>query len=118
MMEIKLARNFLKKMEHQTIEGKTMYLTFISNTNEGVTWTNETGETSSDRPVTRSDMNSFIKTAKALISSKKAGIKSLDSKPIIINSEANHHMISARNLISDVKPSSGNVIIANNFSKV
>ena len=57
-----------------------------------------------------SDLHHFIE---AFISSKKAGTHSLDFKPIIIDSGVSHHMISDRNLISDIQPALGNVLIAN-----
>ena len=98
----------LKEFEHQVIQGRTMYSALSGDSTEGGTW-----RSNPDGPATRRDLDSFIKAAKALISPKEAGIHSLDSKPIIIDSGASHHMISDRNLISDIQPASGNVIIAN-----
>src|SRR5690606_40823141 len=49
----------------------------------------------------------------ALAATKRQSTSSISSKPIIIDSGASHHMISDRNLISDVKATTGSVMIAN-----
>ena len=103
----------LKEFEHQVIEGRTMYSALCGDSNEGGTWRSMAGATNSDGPVTRRDFDSFIRAAKALISPREVGKNSPDSKPIIIDSGASHHMISDRNLVSNIKPASGNVLIAN-----
>ncbi|KAF8093088.1 hypothetical protein N665_0391s0002 [Sinapis alba] len=93
-----------------------MYSALGGGSTEGGTWRSMAGATNPDDPdgpVTRRDLDYFIKAAKTLISPKEAGIHFPDYKPIIIDSGASHHMISDRNLISDIQPSSGNVIIAN-----
>ena len=103
----------LKESEHHVIQGRTMYSALSGGSTEGGTWRSMAGATNPDGPVTRRDLDYFIKAAKALISPKEAGIHFLNSKPIIIDSGASHHMISDRNLISDIQPASGNVIIEN-----
>ena len=81
-----------------------MYSALSGELKEGGTWK------STDGPVTRRDLDNLLK---ALISPREAGTISLDPKPIIIDSGATHHMISDRSLVSNVKPASGNVLIAN-----
>ncbi|XP_013617922.1 PREDICTED: uncharacterized protein LOC106324508 [Brassica oleracea var. oleracea] len=108
--DLNLAKNVIKKFEHPVIQGKTMYSYFSGGSNEGGTWRSIGSAANTDGPATISDLHSFIE---AFISSKKAGTHSLDFKLIIIDSGANHHMISDRNLISDVQPASDNVLIAN-----
>ena len=108
--DLNLAKNVIKVFEHPSIQGKPMYSSVNGGTNEGGTWRSIDSAANTDGPATMSDLHSFIK---AFISSKKADTHSLDSKPIIIDSGASHHMISDRNLISDVQPASGNVLIAN-----
>ena len=108
--DLNLVRNEVKEFEHPSIQGKTMYSSVIGGSNEGGTWRSTDSAANTDGPATMSDLHAFIK---AFFSSKKAGTHCLDSKPIIIDSEASHHMISDRNLISDVQPAPENVLIAN-----
>ncbi|KAF8050836.1 hypothetical protein N665_1867s0001 [Sinapis alba] len=91
-------------------KGVSMYSALSSDSNGGETW-NPT--VINDGPIRMSDNDPLIKAAKAIISAKKSGTHSLVSRPIIIDSGASHHMISDRNLISDVRPALGNVVIAN-----
>ena len=76
-----------------------MYSSVIGGSNERGTWRSTDSAANTDVPATMSNLHSFIK---AFISSKNADTHSLDSKPIIMASRASHHMISDRNLISDV----------------
>ena len=68
--------------------------------------------------VRKSDLEALIKSIAAL-TNKESGITHLASLPnspsktLIIDSGASHHMISNPKLINNVKPASGNVIIAN-----
>ena len=87
-----------------------MYSSFSDDSNEGGTLRSIDSASNIDGPATMSGLHSLIK---AFISSKKAGTHSLDSKHIVIDSGVSHHMISDRNLISDVQPASENVLIAN-----
>ncbi|XP_013607898.1 PREDICTED: uncharacterized protein LOC106314595 [Brassica oleracea var. oleracea] len=107
---LNLAMNVIKEFEHPSIQGKTMYSSVLGGSNEGGKWRSIDSAANTDGPTTMSDLHAFIE---AFISSKKAGTHSLDSKPIIIDSGESHHMISDRNLISDVQSASGNVLIAN-----
>ncbi|CDY39485.1 BnaC03g60950D [Brassica napus] len=108
--DLNQARNVIKEFEHPSIQGRTMYSSVIGGSNEEGTWRSTDSAANTDGPATMSDLHSLIQ---AFISSKKAGTHSLDPKPIIIDSGASHHMISDRNLMSDVQPASGNVQIAN-----
>ena len=89
-----------------------MYSSVIGDSNKGGAWRSNDSAANIDGPAIMSDLHAFIE---AFISSKKGATHSLDSKPkpIIIDSGANHHMISDRNLISDVQLPSMNVLIAN-----
>lgn len=91
-------------------EALSMYSALISDSNGGETWNKAV---INDGPIRASDIEPLIKAAKAIISTKKSGTHSLIYRPIIIDSGASHHMISDRNLISDVRPALGNVVIAN-----
>ncbi|KAL1212254.1 Retrovirus-related Pol polyprotein from transposon RE1 [Cardamine amara subsp. amara] len=68
--------------------------------------------------VRKSDLEALIKSL-TLFHNKESGIThlaslpNLQSKTLIVDSGASHHMISNHNLINNVKPASGNVIIAN-----
>lgn len=68
--------------------------------------------------VRKSDLEALIKSIAAL-TNKESGITHFASLPksqnktLIIDSGASHHMISNPNLINNVKPINGNVIIAN-----
>ncbi|XP_013589286.1 PREDICTED: uncharacterized protein LOC106297627 [Brassica oleracea var. oleracea] len=108
--DLNQARNVIKEFEHPSIQGRTMYSSVIGGSNEEGTWRSTDSAANTDSPATMSDLHSLIQ---AFISFKKAGTHSLDPKPIIIDSGASHHMISDRNLMSDVQPASGNVQIAN-----
>ncbi|WZZ65969.1 hypothetical protein YC2023_077339 [Brassica napus] len=108
--DLNQARNVIKEFEHPSIQGRTMYSSVIGGSNEEGTWRSTDSAANTDGPATMSDLHSLIQ---AFISFKKAGTHSLDPKPIIIDSGASHHMISDRNLMSDVQPTSGNVQIAN-----
>ncbi|KAL0854245.1 hypothetical protein Bca101_059397 [Brassica carinata] len=87
-----------------------MYSALTTESNEGGSWNHAMIK---DGPIKVSDIEPLIKAAKAIISAKQSGTHSLVSKPIIIDSGASHHMISDRNLITDIRPALGNVTIAN-----
>ena len=108
--DLNQARNVIKEFEHPSIQGRTMYSSVIGGSNEEGTWRSTDSAANTDGPATMSDLHSLFQ---AFISFKKAGTHSLDPKPIIIDSGASHHMISDRNLMSDVQPASGYVQIAN-----
>ncbi|XP_056855941.1 uncharacterized protein LOC130505364 [Raphanus sativus] len=93
----------LKVMEQQAVKGLSMYSAFTSDQFAMI----------KDGPIKASDIEPLIQAAKAIISAKQSGTHSLVPKPIIIDSGGNHHMISDRNLISDIRPALGNVKIAN-----
>ncbi|KAF8052047.1 hypothetical protein N665_1620s0001 [Sinapis alba] len=109
--KIKSSRTDLTKVfEQQAVNGSSMYSALTSESNGGESWSKAV---INDGPIRMSDIEPLIKAAKAIISTKQSGTHSLVSKPIIIDSGASHHMISDRNLISDVRPALGNVTIAN-----
>ncbi|KAF8083347.1 hypothetical protein N665_0779s0003 [Sinapis alba] len=107
MSDLKTAVEDFNATKRQIVAGKSMNSAFTNEPHKRVTWS------PSNNPISMSDLAPLIRAAKAIISSKKSGTHSLNSKPIIIDSGASHHMISDRNLISDVRPALGNVIIAN-----
>ena len=99
-----------KVVEQQAVNGLSMYSALTTESNEGGSWNHAMIK---DGPIKVSDIEPLIKAAKAIISAKQSGTHSLVSKPIIIDSGASHHMISDRNLITDIRPALGNVTIAN-----
>ncbi|KAF8046981.1 hypothetical protein N665_3280s0001 [Sinapis alba] len=109
-LKIRPDANKLKEVKQEVLEGKSMYSALMSESNGGKDWNKAM---INDGPIRMSDIQPLIKAAKAIISSRKSGTHFPISKPIIIDSGASHHMISDRNLISDVRPVLGNVIIAN-----
>lgn len=77
-------------------------------------------------PRTNLDLETLIKALKESGISRTLGISlnashtagdilnvSKSAKPLVIDSGASHHMINDKNLIKNIKPASGNVMIAN-----
>ncbi|KAG7641364.1 Ribonuclease H-like superfamily [Arabidopsis suecica] len=73
----------------------------------------ETSTISSGDYVRKSDLEALIKS---IVSLKESGITFFSQKPsslIVIDSGASHHMISNSNLLNNIEPALGHVIIAN-----
>ncbi|KAL1221943.1 Retrovirus-related Pol polyprotein from transposon TNT 1-94 [Cardamine amara subsp. amara] len=67
----------------------------------------------SDDVVRKSDLDALDKSISQLTESGKGFFVSKTRKPVIVDSGASHHMISDRELLSNVEPHGGKVTIAN-----
>src|SRR5690606_4580262 len=103
----------IKEAMPQINKRECSYSAYMSNSLEGRMDVSEQETTGADDPITRKEWNAFVEYIRALAATKRQGTSSLPSKPIIIDSGASHHMISDRSLISDVKATTGSVMIAN-----
>ncbi|KAL1204516.1 Retrovirus-related Pol polyprotein from transposon RE1 [Cardamine amara subsp. amara] len=66
-----------------------------------------------DNVVRRADLGACIKSIAKLVKSGKGLFASRGRKPVVVDSGASHHMISDRELLSEVEPHKGKVTIAN-----
>src|SRR5690606_12472175 len=103
----------IKEAMHQINKGECSYSAYMGNSLEGRMDVRGQETTGADDPITRNEWNAFVEYIKALAATKRHGTSSISSKPIIIDSAASHHLISDRSLITDVKPTTGSVMIAN-----
>src|SRR5690606_26175633 len=103
----------IKEAMHQINKGECSYSAYMANSLEGKMDVRGQETTAADDPITRNEWNAFVEYIKALAAKKRQGTSSMSSKPIIIDSGASHHMSSERSLISDVKATTGSVMIAN-----
>ncbi|KAL1203338.1 Retrovirus-related Pol polyprotein from transposon TNT 1-94 [Cardamine amara subsp. amara] len=67
----------------------------------------------SEETVRKSDLDALIKSITKLAESGKGFFASRTRKPVIVDSGASHHMISDRELLSNVEPHGGKFTIAN-----
>ncbi|KAL1190142.1 Retrovirus-related Pol polyprotein from transposon RE1 [Cardamine amara subsp. amara] len=70
-------------------------------------------ESHSDNVVRKSDLDALIKSITKLADSGKGFFASRNRKSVIVDSGASHHMISDRELLSNIEPHGGEVTIAN-----
>ena len=108
-----LDMRMVKEVAQQLIKGECSYSAFMGDSVEGRMVVREHETAGADDPITRKEWRALIEQIQALAATKKQGMHTIASKPIIIDSGASHHMISDRSLMSDIKATTGSVMIAN-----
>ena len=103
----------LKKMEQYAIKGRALYSAFMSESKEAGREASEQKISEADRPITRREWEALIARITGLAATRETSIHPIASKPIIVDSGASHHMISDKDLMSDIKATTGSVMIAN-----